>query len=252
MEEAMKKIMNIEQLADEANAFLSQNQISGQDKRYSTEVSARRIRDYISKGLLDKPFKEGKNIFFNENHLEKLIALRQFQSDGLSEQYLHKLIKSQSEDSLADNEQVITPTSYTDTFSLSANGASGQNLTSFNASLANIGGSINSESTESMSVNFSQTDMDLQQKAQKALSRLSSTGTLHSSTSVQSFYNKQPDKKGDLNALNYPVNKIWQEYPLDEEGKVFLRIEQGNKIKNKDKVLENIINLLNILGDKND
>lgn len=252
----MKKIMNIDQLADEANDFLNKNQVSGQDGRYSTEVSPRRIRDYVSKGLLDKPFKEGKNIFFNENHLEKLIALRQFQSDGLSDQYLHKLIKSKSEESALENESINSvsassryiATHYSDTSSFNASGSMNdpQALSNFSSNIAHVGTSLTPQKEKSAS--FSEDDLGLQQKAQIALSKLSGS-SLHSSASVQSFYNRQPEKRNDLNALNYPVNKVWQEYPLDEDGKVFLRFEQGTKIKNKEKMLENIINLLNILGD---
>jgi DNA-binding transcriptional MerR regulator len=250
----MKKIMNIDQLADEANDFLNKNQVSGQDGRYSTEVSPRRIRDYVSKGLLDKPFKEGKNIFFNENHLEKLIALRQFQSDGLSDQYLHKLIKSKSEESALDNESINSTTSgyitthYSDTSSFNASGSINetQALSNVSSNIAHLDTSFVPPKEKSAS--FSEDDLGLQQKAQMALSKLSGS-SLHSSASVQSFYSRQPEKRNDLNALNYPVNKVWQEYPLDEDGKVFLRFEQGSKIKNKEKMLESIMNLLNILGD---
>lgn len=86
----MDNNLSIEQLALLVNQKLSLS-LQSNDKRYSAELTPRRIRDYISQGLLDKPFKMGKNIYFTELHFNKLVALRTMQSEGLSDKYLKKI-----------------------------------------------------------------------------------------------------------------------------------------------------------------
>lgn len=97
--------LTIEELAKEVNKQLTN--ISSDDKRFSNHVSARRIRDYVSKGVLDKPFKDGKNIYFTELHYQKLIGLREIQSEGISDESIRKMIssenKSQERNSLKDS-----------------------------------------------------------------------------------------------------------------------------------------------------
>lgn len=85
--------MNLEELAIEANKILSEKNINLKDSRYSSNISERRIRDYLSKGLIDKPFKEGKKSFYTDNHLQQLISLREIQSLGLSDSYIQSTIQ---------------------------------------------------------------------------------------------------------------------------------------------------------------
>lgn len=83
----MKK-MTIEELAEEYN---NKNvQIDYDDKRITEEISVRRIRDYVSKGLLPKPIKEGRRAYYTENHLKELQSIRKLQSEGFTESYLQK------------------------------------------------------------------------------------------------------------------------------------------------------------------
>jgi DNA-binding transcriptional MerR regulator len=84
--------MTIEELAKKANERLKldDNENDKFDQRCSDEISVRRIRDYTTKGILDKPLKEGRNAFYTEQHLEKLISIRQMQSEGFSDNILIK------------------------------------------------------------------------------------------------------------------------------------------------------------------
>jgi hypothetical protein len=84
--------MTIEELAKKANERLKldDNENDKLDQRCSDEISVRRIRDYTTKGILDKPLKEGRNAFYTDEHLEKLISIRQMQSEGFSDNILIK------------------------------------------------------------------------------------------------------------------------------------------------------------------
>ena len=86
--------LTIVELADKVNEHLEN--LSSTDKRFSNQLSPRRIRDYLSKGFLDKPFKDGKNIYFTEMHLQKLIALREVQSEGMSEENVKKFMSKEA------------------------------------------------------------------------------------------------------------------------------------------------------------
>ena len=96
--------MNIEKLAEKANKLLAERSLGkSEDKRASDSVSVRRIRDYISKGLLEKPIKIGKIADYNESHLNQLVSLRELQKDGLSESSIKKL-SVPIEDNLSEKE----------------------------------------------------------------------------------------------------------------------------------------------------
>lgn len=80
--------LNIFELAQKVNEYFKKEDVVSSDGRQSLEVSERRIRDYMTKGLLDKPEGSGREKFFNERHVEQLIALRKLQFSGASEKYV--------------------------------------------------------------------------------------------------------------------------------------------------------------------
>lgn len=83
--------MTIEQLAQQYNKLIKgKGDNQAQDKRYSPELTSRRIRDYVSKGIIDKPEREGKYAFYNERHLNQLLSVRAVQKEGFSDSSLQK------------------------------------------------------------------------------------------------------------------------------------------------------------------
>ena len=94
--------LTIEDLADKVNEILEDHfkthpeMIS--DARQSNILSTRRIRDYLTKGLIPKPFStgEGKQKWFDHTHVDALVALRLLQHNGLSEQYISKELDKNS------------------------------------------------------------------------------------------------------------------------------------------------------------
>jgi DNA-binding transcriptional MerR regulator len=49
-----------------------------------TGLTRRTVRFYIQKGLLDKPFGEKKGAWYSQEHLQRLVRVRQLSASGLS------------------------------------------------------------------------------------------------------------------------------------------------------------------------
>lgn len=210
--------LTIEDLANEVNKSLSD--LKSEDKRFSNNLSPRRIRDYISKGMLDKPFKDGRNIFFTELHVQKLIALREVQSEGISEENIKKLISYEN------------PIDYTYD---KIKDSSDESLK--NNALSAINEIINKEEMK-----YSAT----------ASSVNSLTNSISSSSIVGSLLENSVLKKArDLNYVSKPITKSWNEIPLLNNGKVHFRMENGT-IFNEQEKQEILANIKQILGEKND
>lgn len=198
--------LNIEELAQKVNEQLSN--LSSEDKRFSASVSVRRIRDYISKGVLDKPFKDGKNIYFTELHYQKLIALREIQSEGISEVNLKKFISLDKENDLQKNafsaiNEIMESGSLNniDTFTNQAKGLTGNVV------------NRNSGYIESLIDN----------------------STLSKSKETKNYITK-------------PLSKTWSEIPLLNNNKVFLRTEGNINFSDEEKkeIISNIQQILGI------
>ena len=194
----IERKLTIAQLADEVNKQVSD--IKSSDARYSSIVSVRRIQDYITKGLLDKPFGSGHNKWYGQGHLDKLLAIRTLQLDGLSDQ---SILKITTEQNLPKEDQYD------------------QLQKSALSLLSNI-------STGSVGV------------ASGAIRSTSSSETL------ANYYNSTDSSKlQSLNNLNKQVSKTWNEYQLDNEGKVFLRMQGAMQVKNGEEILNQIKLILN-------
>lgn len=81
--------ITIQDLANIVNKKMEDLLELNSDKRFK-ELSERRIRDYISKDLLHKGFKDGKFTYYDQSHIDKLLMLRQLQEEGIQERTLHK------------------------------------------------------------------------------------------------------------------------------------------------------------------
>ncbi len=211
--------LTIEELAEKVNEQLSN--LSSTDKRFSNNVSVRRIRDYMSKGVLDKPFKDGKNVFFTELHYQKLIALREVQSEGISEESVKKMMsyesKSLESDALKNN-----------AFAAINEILSGESdLLKKNSVFAASASANSIDSSQSRGVNY--------------LNSLIESSPLSKSKETKSYISKS-------------VSKSWSEIPLLTNNKVFFRMESNTTFTEEEKkeVLQNINQILGIQGEKND
>lgn len=89
-----EKKYTIEELVDEVNKRVEQMKVQLNDEpitkdgRQSRTLSVRRIRDYITKGLLDKPYGMHHNKYFTKHHVDQLISLRTLMHVGISDTYI--------------------------------------------------------------------------------------------------------------------------------------------------------------------
>jgi DNA-binding transcriptional MerR regulator len=99
--------LTIEQLADKVNEVIAEHfkeqPESIKDGRQSSTLSTRRIRDYITKGLIEKPTGTGREKWFDETHVNALVSLRLLQHNGLSEQYILSSTKLDNSDAYLDS-----------------------------------------------------------------------------------------------------------------------------------------------------
>ena len=88
----VKSKMSIEELASAVSGALENSPANSfVDKRYSNDISVRRIRDYVSKGIIEHPIKDGRQSYFTPDHYDALLNVRKLQSEGLSDSVLRKL-----------------------------------------------------------------------------------------------------------------------------------------------------------------
>lgn len=213
--------LTIEELAEKVNEQVSS--LSSTDKRFSNNLSVRRIRDYVSKGLLSKPFKDGKNVYFTELHYQKLIALREVQSEGISEENVKKIMSYENK-SLEEN-------------SLQNNAFAAINEI---MNFSDID-SLEKKSSIAYASNASSTMSGSQIRGASYLNSLIESSPLSKSKETKSYISKS-------------VAKSWSEIPLLTNNKVFFRMESNTTFTEEEKkeVLQNINQILGIQGEKND
>ena len=84
----MKKY-TAEDIVDIVNSKVSVN-ISYGDSRVSRELTVRRLRDYVYKGLVSPPIKDGRNAFFTVKHLDEIYNVRMMNLNGYSDSVIKK------------------------------------------------------------------------------------------------------------------------------------------------------------------
>lgn len=198
----MLKKYTIEELVIQVNLKIGSESISvnERDNRVSDEVSVRKIRDLLSKGLMSRGIKSGRNVYFNELHVDQVLEYKKLQGQGVSE----KLLRSFSSEYITPVVEESACEIIDNSFGLSAL-----------EEISKISKSINGNNIED---------------------KVSSSGMLNSSVSGDSLY-KTTQVFRDLNKMSV---KSFTEYPLDETGGLILKVENNYKTKEIEKILEKI------------
>jgi DNA-binding transcriptional MerR regulator len=76
--------VSLEELADAANALLASSGVTVRDGRTGERIDARTIRFYQTLGILPKPGYTGRRASYGEEHLLRVVAAKQLQSEGYS------------------------------------------------------------------------------------------------------------------------------------------------------------------------
>jgi DNA-binding transcriptional MerR regulator len=249
--------LSIEELADKVNQDLVN--LKSEDKRLSNNLSVRRIRDYISKGLLDKPFKDGKNIYFTELHYDKLIVLRTSQYDGLSDVTVKKILEGEYQQEIVNLDESYNDDKFKEIINdkndlrnsilatineIKSNNSglidkkvdlSGYNINASSASVA-VPNQVLEGKMRSISGNLNYQDKSL-------LNTTRSGGTLSNSNYESQKTGVKNENFGFLGA-----SRVWVEFPLSVNNKFYLKMEQGYTMSEdvKKEVLDNMKKILGI------
>jgi hypothetical protein len=228
----MLKQYTLDQLVDEVNRIIAETKenVQNADGRLSETITVRKVRDLLAKRLINPPVKDGRQNYFDDGHVEQILNIKSLQKEGASE----KLLRGLSYGSyLNTGEQEVATNDYTDTDSdLKANAMSVLNSITAR-SMGNKGASLESPSGTIMP----------QVMANSSLKR----GTMESIILGASGQGNDLFKAGTSYIDSHKTSvKVFSEYPLDDNGKLFLKMEQGFTVTNKEEMLEKIKQILGL------
>lgn len=81
----------LSELVEQVNKFLSDKELTITDSRQSDFLSERRVKDFATKGLMSKPIKNGRYVYYTEVHFNELIQIVQLRRKGFTDKSLHNL-----------------------------------------------------------------------------------------------------------------------------------------------------------------
>lgn len=227
--------LTIEQLADKVNQLIADNFKESpeliKDGRQSSVLSTRRIRDYITKGLIEKPVGSGREKWFDESHVNSLVSLRLLQHNGLSDQYILSSTKSEL---LKDSSNY----EYVSEESLGLLDSTNLNYKSDDEKLQNNAmdflHSIQKGNTKELSPNIGAS-------LNMMTGSLGATSSSLSSSAEKKLFATQADTDL-LRSLSQSKYRQFNEYVVDEKLGVFLKVDSKTDTTLQKKLLETLKN----------
>lgn len=229
----MLKQYTLDQLVDEVNRIIAETKenVQNTDGRLSETITVRKVRDLLAKRLINPPVKDGRQNYFDDGHVEQILNIKSLQKEGASE----KLLRGLSSNTYINlNEQETATYDENDTNNeLKANAMSV--LSAINArSLGSKG--VNLESAAGMIM--PQAMINSVPKRETMESLILGASTLEKPELFKAGQSYRDSHKTSV--------KVFSEYPLDDNGKLFLKMEQGLNVTNKEEVLEKIKQILGL------
>lgn len=228
----MLKQYTLDQLVDEVNRIIAETKenVQNADGRLSETITVRKVRDLLAKRLINPPVKEGRQNYFDDGHVEQILNIKSLQKEGASEKLLRGL-SSGTYLNLSEQETVTYDDTDRDT-DLKANAMSV--LSSITArSMGNKG--VNLESAAGMIMPQAMTNSPPKRDKMESLI-LGACGQGNNLFKAGTSY---------IDSHKASV-KVFSEYPLDDNGKLFLKMEQGFTVTNKEEMLEKIKQILGL------
>lgn len=229
----MLKQYTLEQLVEEVNKSIAENKddVQSADGRLSDTITVRKVRDLLAKRLINPPVKEGRQNYFDDGHVNQILNIKSLQKEGASE----KLLKGLSSSTYyGNNEQNISDDNESDSH--------------LKAGAMNILNSIAARSMQSQSANLeSAAGCIMPQGNTTSLPKRMKMEDVILGASVGVETNSILNKAGMSYIDSHKTSvKVFGEYPLDESGKLFLKMEQGYTASNKEEILEKIKQILGL------
>jgi len=229
----MLKQYTLEQLVEEVNRSIAENKndVQSADGRLSETVTVRKIRDLLAKRLINPPVKEGRQNYFDDGHVNQILNIKTLQKEGASEKLLKGLGSS---------------TYYNASEQDNNDESEGDNL--LKAGAVNILNSIAARSMAPQKTTLESSAGFLMPQVNSASpARRSKIEDLIVGASAGVETNSLLNKAGMSYIDSHKTSvKVFGEYPLDDSGKVFLKMEQGYTVTNKEEILEKIKQILGL------
>lgn len=259
----MKDKYDIQELVDKVNELMPIEEDAVKGDGRLKQLSVRRLRDLQAKGMISEPKKEGRNVYYNESHLEEVMGVRKMQIEGLSESVIQKMVTEGSANLLYNT--ALTATSYISSVSpaMGLNNTSScvntqmmrdgecqsvfsnsniQNdaLAKALAEVAPTSANIQAESLRKavQRIGGQETVRGLAMAAEKETQNIAETAKQHYLRTLQEEETKSVPLGEDIGP--FPVTKVETVYNLIEG--VALHITKGQKLneKEKEKLIKNI------------
>lgn len=229
----MLKQYTLEQLVEEVNRSIAENKSNVQpaDGRLSDTVTVRKVRDLLAKRLINPPVKEGRQNYFDDGHVNQILNIKTLQKEGASE----KLLKG------------LSSSTYYGTPEQDSNDESEGDST-LKAGAMNILNSIAARSMGAQSPNLESAAGCImpQLNSSPAIKRSKIEDViLGASAGVETNSLLSKASMSYIDSHKTSV-KVFGEYPLDDSGKLFLKMEQGYTVSNKEEMLEKIKQILGL------
>lgn len=223
----MLKRYTLDELANEVNKRLEENKYIGKssDGRVSDIVTPRKITDWMSKDMIGSPLKEGRKNYFDDSHVTQILGIKELQKEGVGEKMLKNMISTSYMSSNAVN----------DTSEASASIAQFDALSVLEAIKARTMMPTNNHNVQP--ANF-MIGGSLSPRAVGSLGRSVGSELLEKSSVMKKSLEYVESQKHNI--------KVFSEIPLDNTGKLYLKMEQNYNPVNKEEILEKIKQILGI------
>ncbi len=219
----MLKMYTIEELVKIVNEKLNSNKDNTiySDGRVSNEITIRKVRDLLSKDLINNPVKDGRQNYFDDSHVEQILNIKKFQKEGVTEKLLRNISSTSQVNNIEDYQIEASSKMQHDAL---------QTLAAINAN--SLGSAVSGNmKIQSQGATESRAIKNLDERAEALLNGHLTKASISYADSYR-------------NGM-----KVVNEFPLDTSGKIHLKMEQGYNAQNKEEILERIKQILGI-GDK--
>lgn len=224
----MLKQYTLDQLVDEVNRIIAEKKddVQTADGRLSEMITVRKVRDLLAKRLINNPVKDGRQNYFDNSHVEQILNIKSLQKEGASEKLLRGLSAS-SYLSLNDQDMSVATNNITDKDSeLQANAMS----------------VLNSITARGMASKGAQLESAIGGTILPQINSPVKRSTMETLILGASATEKPDLLRSGMTYMGSHKNsvKVFSEYPLDDNGKLFLKMEQGYTVTNKEEMLEKL------------
>lgn len=217
----MKNKFTLQEICVAVNLELSKDPelTASEDSRMKGGVSERLIRHYVSEDIVSKPIRDGKKVYYTQDHLDEILAVRKLKVTGVTD----KLLKTMSIEYSSPEETLNNSDFDVDSTSFSSSVVAGSI------------GSINPEPDLSAVID------SINKRSEQKVPQLSSSSSLQSDKLLAGNLNELLRSSTKTKQIQ-PEKNIMDEYNITSD--ITLKVKSTTKIedlKNLELIIKNIL-----------